>query len=87
MRSVLVLKSDRRTKGTRSKIEVRSAKRKSGGLFVPEEQGVYRNLLYIPCISLRFFASFNQNIAINKVFIPFYLHVQAIRPNVQHFYA
>ncbi|MFS7968302.1 putative protein S-acyltransferase [Helianthus anomalus] len=31
----------RRTKATRSKIEARSAKRKSGGLFVPEAQDVY----------------------------------------------
>ncbi|MFS7924868.1 hypothetical protein Hanom_Chr03g00277661 [Helianthus anomalus] len=37
----LVLKSERRTKATRSKIEARSAKRKSGGLFVPEAQDVY----------------------------------------------
>ncbi|MFS7971561.1 hypothetical protein Hanom_Chr09g00834291 [Helianthus anomalus] len=39
--SILVLKSERRTKATRSKIEARSAKRKSGGLFVPEAQYVY----------------------------------------------
>ncbi|MFS7907826.1 hypothetical protein Hanom_Chr01g00075921 [Helianthus anomalus] len=38
---ILVLKSERRTKATRSKIEARSAKRKSGGLFVPEAQDVY----------------------------------------------
>ncbi|MFS7895382.1 hypothetical protein Hanom_Chr00s002804g01704861 [Helianthus anomalus] len=37
---LLVLKSERRTKATRSKIEARSAKRKSGGLFVPEAQDV-----------------------------------------------
>ncbi|MFS7902473.1 hypothetical protein Hanom_Chr01g00011721 [Helianthus anomalus] len=37
----LGLKSDRSTKATRSKIEARNAKRKSGGLFVPEAQGVY----------------------------------------------
>ncbi|MFS7980772.1 hypothetical protein Hanom_Chr10g00943161 [Helianthus anomalus] len=37
----LVLKSERRTKATRSKIEARSAKRKSGGLFVPQAQDVY----------------------------------------------
>ncbi|KAJ0667606.1 hypothetical protein HanPI659440_Chr17g0679651 [Helianthus annuus] len=45
--STLVLKSDRRTKATRSKIEARSAKRKSGGLFVPEAQGVYIIYIYI----------------------------------------
>ncbi|MFS7910041.1 hypothetical protein Hanom_Chr02g00101621 [Helianthus anomalus] len=38
---ILVLKSERCTKVTRSKIEARSAKRKSGGLFVPEAQDVY----------------------------------------------
>ncbi|MFS7939489.1 hypothetical protein Hanom_Chr05g00452371 [Helianthus anomalus] len=44
---ILVLKSERRTKATRSKIEARSAKRKSGGLFVPEAQDVYIIFVYI----------------------------------------
>ncbi|KAJ0868879.1 hypothetical protein HanRHA438_Chr11g0483071 [Helianthus annuus] len=55
MNACLVLKSDRRTKATRSKIEARIAKCKSGGLFVPEAQGVYIIFfIYIPYISLRF---------------------------------
>ncbi|KAJ0958675.1 hypothetical protein HanPSC8_Chr01g0041531 [Helianthus annuus] len=37
----LVLKSERRTKATRYKTKARSAKRKSGGLFVPEAQSDY----------------------------------------------
>ncbi|KAJ0795959.1 hypothetical protein HanPI659440_Chr04g0156561 [Helianthus annuus] len=83
----LVLKSDRRTKATRSKIEARSAKRKSGGLILPGAQDVYIIFLYIPYISHRFLASFNQNIAINKAFILFYLHVQVKKPKVQLFSA
>ncbi|MFS7909465.1 hypothetical protein Hanom_Chr01g00094921 [Helianthus anomalus] len=71
----LVLKSNRRTKATRCKLEARNAKRKSGWLSVPEAQGVYIIFLHIPYISYRFLASFNHNIAITKVFIPFYLHV------------
>ncbi|MFS7978358.1 hypothetical protein Hanom_Chr10g00914581 [Helianthus anomalus] len=68
---ILVLKSERRTKATRSEIEARSAKRKSGGLFVPEAQDVYIIFLYIPYISHRFLASFKQNIAINKALYHF----------------
>ncbi|MFS7988597.1 hypothetical protein Hanom_Chr11g01036771 [Helianthus anomalus] len=69
LRLCLVLKSERRTKATRSKIEAQSAK--AVGFFVPEAQDVYIFFLYIPYISHRFLASFNQNIAISKAFIPF----------------
>ncbi|MFS7906094.1 hypothetical protein Hanom_Chr01g00055291 [Helianthus anomalus] len=46
--AILVLKSVRRTKATRSKNEARSAKRKSGGLFVPEAQEDYINFFIYP---------------------------------------
>ncbi|KAJ0811220.1 hypothetical protein HanPSC8_Chr17g0748341 [Helianthus annuus] len=44
----LVLKSERRTKATRSKNEAGSAKRKSVGLFVPEAQEGYINFYIYP---------------------------------------
>ncbi|MFS8034815.1 hypothetical protein Hanom_Chr17g01585631 [Helianthus anomalus] len=43
-------------------------RRKSGGLFVPEAQDVYIIFFIYP---IGFLASFNQNIAISKAFIPF----------------